>query len=105
MGFTLEAQEQKLQERGIQGKRYKAAVSCWFTSKGKIIPRLLKYEDERGERHIVESISLESSSQKYYAGILLHRFDCRTVIDNVEYRFVLLYHPKENIWEMLLPDK
>ena len=41
MGFTLEKQTEQLREEAIQGKYQKVAVSGWFTSNGRSMPRMV----------------------------------------------------------------
>lgn len=104
MGFVMEQMEEQLKGKELAGKRYSVAVSCWFTDKGRVIPRYVQYEDEQGESHLLQRIAIKTTEQKYYAGIPLLKFDCSVVIEGQEYPFILLYHPKENSWEMLLPE-
>lgn len=79
-------------------------MDCWFTSTGKMSPRMLKYEDAEGFRHILRDIEVVKSDKKYYAGIPLYKYDCRTVVDNCMWDFILCYHPETNIWNMILPE-
>lgn len=104
MGFAIETQEAKRQERAVRGHYQKVAVGCWFTSTGRSIPQKLKFEDEEGIRHVVDNIQVIKSDQKHYAGILAQRYDCRAVIHGISREFILLYHPGENTWDMVLPD-
>ena len=105
MGFALEAQKEKLQEREIKGQHHKVAVGCWFTAKGRAIPQMLKYEDEEGMRHTVEHIQVRKTEQKHFAGILMQRYDCCAVVNGVNREFLLLYHLGENTWDMVWVDE
>lgn len=49
-------------------------------------------------------ILLRKSEKKHYAGILQHRYDCSAIVDGVEKEFILVYHPGDNSWHMVLPD-
>ena len=104
MGFAMEAQKEKLQEWAIAGQYRKVAVGCWFTSKGRAIPQMLKYEDEDGLRHTIEHIQLLKAEKKHYAGILMQRYDCSAMINGVNRNFLLLYHPGENTWDMVVME-
>lgn len=75
-------EEEKLQEQAIRGVPHKVAADCWFTSTGKMIPRMIKYEDTEGARHLLKDIEVLKSDKKHYAGILMHRYDCRAVVNN-----------------------
>ena len=104
MGFVVGTQEEKLHEKPVKGQYRKAAVSCWFTVKGRAIPQMLKFEDEEGFRHKIEHIRVLKSEQKCYAGIQMQRYDCEAEINGVMRAFTLLYHPGENTWDMVLRE-
>lgn len=104
MGFALGMEKEKLQEEAIQGVPHKVAADCWFTSTGKMIPRMIKYEDAEGVRHLLKDIEVLKSDKKYYAGILMHRYDCRAVVNNRMQHFILCYHPENNMWDMIFPE-
>ena len=102
MGFSLEPQKEILQEKAVRGRYCKVAVGCWFTAGGKAIPQMLKYEDEEGCLHRIDSIQVFSSDQKHYSGILMQRYDCRAEVEGTLREFSLLYHPGENTWDMVI---
>lgn len=104
MGFTFDGVEERRWERAVRGHYQKAAVGCWFTSTGKAIPKMVKYEDESGYRHVIGNIRVLKSEQKYYAGILSRRYDCSAVVAGSVREFTLLYHPEEGVWDMILPE-
>lgn len=104
MGFAVDFGEEQLYERDIKGHRQKVAVDCWFTSTGRTMPRLVKYEDAEGKLQALRDIRIMRQDQKNYAGIYCRRFDCKTVVDGREQDFTLLFYPKEHIWDMVLPD-
>ena len=43
--------------RGYYQEYYKAAVGCWFTSTGKIIPKIVKFEDKEGIVHTINNVT------------------------------------------------
>ena len=102
MGFVIEPQEEKRQEHAVRGCYHKVAVGCWFTAKGRCIPQKIKYEDADGIRHMVDNIQVIKTDQKHYAGIMSQRYDCRAVVQGICRDFILLYHPGENTWDMVL---
>lgn len=103
MGFAIGMEEERLQEKAVKGRYMKVAVGCWFTATGKAIPKIVKYEDEDGMRRLIGEIETLKTEQKYYAGILSRKYVCRAVVDGRKQEFILLYHPQENIWDMVLP--
>lgn len=74
----------------------------WFTSQGRTFPKVLRYEDEAGELHTIDSIQVLSRDRKNYAGIIAQKYDCRAEIQGRMIDFVLLYHPRENTWDMIV---
>ena len=40
MGFSLEQQNEVLQEKTVRGQYHKVAVGCWFTASGRSIPKI-----------------------------------------------------------------
>lgn len=104
MAFAVRLEEEKKQENAIRGHYQKAAVGCWFTASGRALPQMVKYEDEEGNLQMIHDIRVKKTEQKYYAGILCHRYDCCAVIDERLVEFTLLYHPAENKWDMIIPD-
>lgn len=102
MGFTVSASEEELQERQIKGQYHNAAVDCWFTSTGKMMPKLVKYMDEEGCLQTLRNIHVKTREQKHYAGILSQKFSCDVVVEGREYAFVLLFNPKEGLWNLVI---
>ncbi len=96
-------QEDMRQEPAVKGHYKKVAVGCWFTSTGRAIPQMLKYEDEEGVRHTIGQIQVRKTNQEQAAGFLLQRYECSALIYGTYKTFYLLYHPGENTWDMVLP--
>lgn len=101
MAFGNGMEEEKLQEKAIAGRYQKVAVGCWFTSTGRGIPKLVKYEDEAGFRHTLDHIQVIRTEQKYYGGILSRKYVCSAVVGERKQDFILLYYPVENTWDMI----
>lgn len=104
MGFALERQTEKLQEKAVAGRRQKVAVSCWFTSNGKSMPQLVKYEDVDGMIQCIRNIHLKKTEEKHFAGIRMKRYDCSAEDSGVKRDFTLLYHIEEGTWDMVLQE-
>ena len=102
MGFVVSSGTEILEEKGIQGCWQKVAVDCWFTSTGRAIPRMVKYEDQDGCLQVLRDIQVIKQDQKNYAGVYCQRFDCRAVVDGMEREFVLLFHIREHTWDMVI---
>lgn len=57
-------------EHGIlHGIQREIACDCWFTSKGKSIPRLIKVMDDEGRLYTIRDIQLLTTEEKTYSGI------------------------------------
>lgn len=104
MGFAISTEKEKLQERAIRGKYLKAAVGCWFTSSGKAMPQIVKYEDDDGCIQILRDIHVINTTQKYYAGIQSRKYDCSVIVDQRKQEFTLLYNPETGQWNMVLAE-
>lgn len=101
MGFALEQQTERLQEKAVAGKYRKAAVSCWFTSNGKSMPQLVKYEDAEGNIQCIRNIRLLKTEEKYFAGIPMKRYDCCAEDSGMRREFTLLFHVENGTWDIV----
>ena len=101
MGFLVTAQEEQLQEKAVKGQYQKVAVGCWYTSSGRSIPMMIKFEDSEGCLQEIRDIRVIKFEKKYYAGILLQRFECSSTVEDREYMFTLLYHSDSGIWDLV----
>ena len=104
MRFISETPNEMPQGKAVAGQYLKVAVGCWFTVSGKSMPWIIKYEDSTGYRHTLNNIRVLSTEQKHYAGILLHKYRCRVEINDRSQEITLLYHPGENIWDMVIGE-
>ena len=68
MAFGIGTNAQKADAGFIKGKQKEIACQCWFTSKGKVTPLMLKIEDEDGEIRTVRQIQVLTQEEKRYAG-------------------------------------
>ena len=69
MGFRLGEIADKTESGPLRGIQREIACECWFTSKGKSIPKLIKVMDEEGMVHTINEIRLLTTQEKAYAGI------------------------------------
>ena len=101
MGFVVGTETEKTHEKELKGQKQKVAVGCWYTSTGRSIPQRIKFEDGGGILRELKDIQVIKTEKKYYAGILMHRFECQSIFEAREYRFTLLYHPDNGIWDLI----
>lgn len=102
MGFAVSASEEILHERKVKGQYHKVAVDCWFTATGRMMPKMLKYMDDEGCLQTISNIHVKSREKKHYAGILNQMFKCNAVVCGRVCEFVLLFDPKEGVWDMVI---
>ena len=58
------------------------ACGVWFTSTGRTIPQMFKYQDGEGLIHSITHIQVQKQSEKYYCGIPIQEFCCSTIVEN-----------------------
>ena len=78
----------------------KVAVGCWFTSNGKTIPKIIKYEDDNCTVHTLSDIRLVDAM--YKEGLKSSQcYECIALIDGMKCKFKLLFHPGDNVWDLI----
>ena len=98
MAFGIGTNAQKADAGVIKGKQREIACQCWFTSKGKVTPLMLKIEDEDGEIRTVRQIQVLTQEEKKYAGVRSLEFDCIITILEQKIDVQLIYYKEENRW-------
>lgn len=69
MGFRLGDIAEKTDYGVLRGIQREIACECWFTSKGKSIPKFIKVMDEEGMLHTIQEIQVLTTEEKNYSGI------------------------------------
>lgn len=100
MAFGIGTNTQKADAGFIKGKQREIACQCWFTSKGKVTPLMLKIEDEDGEIRTVRQIQVLTQEEKRYAGVRSLEFDCIITILEQKIDVQLIYYKEENRWTL-----
>ncbi len=95
MAFRLGDIIEKTENGVLRGIQREIACECWFTSKGRTIPKLIKLMDEEGSLHIVRDIQLLTAEEKTYSGIQTIEHLCRIPIGG-RMETVKLIFTKEN---------
>lgn len=88
----------------IRGSQREIACECWFTSTGKMIPLMIKVQDENGEMLVIKKIEVHYQEKKKYAGIPSVEFDCTLTILEQGIRAKLIYYQIENRWILVLKN-
>ena len=101
MAFGIGTNTQKADAGFIKGKQREIACQCWFTSKGKVTPLMLKIEDEDGEIRTVRQIQVLTQEEKKYAGVRSLEFNCIITILEQKIDVQLIYYKEENRWVLI----
>lgn len=98
MAFGIGMNAGKAGAGSVRGIQEKIACECWFTSTGRIMPLMLKIQDENGEIRTIREITIHSQEKKMYAGIPSVEYDCTLVIGDRSVRAWLIYYQTESRW-------
>lgn len=98
MGIGINAQHPDQGE--LKRNLEEIACGAWFTSKGAVLPKLIKYQDSEGMIHSISQIQVLTREERYYCGIPIQEYRCSTVSENREYFFRLYYYPKTSCWKI-----
>ena len=101
MAFGIGTNTQKADSGPVKGKQREIGCQCWFSSKGKVIPLMLKVQDEDGEIRTIRQIQVLSQEEKLYAGIASIEFDCIITILGQQINTHLIYYKEENKWVLV----
>lgn len=98
MGIGINAQ--RPDEGTLKRKLEEIACGVWFTSRGEVMPKLIKYQDEEGMIRKITKIRVMRQEEKYYCGIPIQEYRCSTPLEDREYFFRLYYYPETNHWKI-----
>ena len=65
MSMGIGTNTQKPDEGELKRKMKEIACSVWYTSKGRTIPMMFKYQDEEGVIHKVTHINVQKQAEKF----------------------------------------
>ena len=101
MAFGIGTNTNRADAGPVKGKQREIACLCWFTNHGKMMPTMLKIQDEDGEIRTVRQIQVHSQEEKMYAGIASMEFDCVITILEQQIGVRLIYYKEENRWALV----
>ena len=101
MAFGIGTNSQKADAGLVRGKQKEIGCYCWFTNKGKMIPTMLKVQDEDGEIRTVRQIKVHFQEEKMYAGVPSVEFNCTITILEQQINVWLIYYKSENRWALV----
>lgn len=91
----------KSREIGIKRNQSDIAVDCWFTSTGKMMPRLIKAKMPDESILTLNNISVRECEDKLYCGIHTKKFICNVEYDNRIETIELHFNKSDCIWKMI----
>ncbi|MDE7210450.1 MAG: hypothetical protein K2O03_03270 [Lachnospiraceae bacterium] len=98
MAFGIGTNASEADAGSVRGTQKKIACQCWMTSTGRVMPLMLKIQDEDGEIRTVRDITVHSQEKKRYAGIPSIEYDCTLLLHGQNVRVWLIYYPSEGRW-------
>lgn len=98
MAFGIGTNAQTADAGIVRGRQKEVACEAWFTSKGEIMPLMLKVEDEEGEIRVIREITVHSQELKRYAGNPSIEFECTLWIGEKKMRAKLIYYLTQSRW-------
>ena len=85
----------------IHGGQLPIACECWFTSSGKIMPIMLKVQNEEdGVIITIRNIQVNYYERKNYAGVPTDEFDCRISLLGQKFDVKLVHYLTDSRWTM-----
>lgn len=96
MGIGINLHEPDAGE--VKGIQEKVACGVWFTSRGIIMPKFLKYQCIDGTIRELTNIHVISFEKKNYCGIPTYTYNCDAIVENKKYLFDLHYYLDTTKW-------
>lgn len=84
----------------IRGEQIEIGCFCWFTSKGKTTPKLIRFVDENKMLQTVTQIHIEHTERKNFNGIPSIEYTCTIVCESKLIKVKLIHFQIEDKWIM-----
>lgn len=85
----------------VRKKEMEIACECWFTSKGKMQPLMIKYQDEQGEIHAIKELHVHSREEKNLMTSPYTEFGVTINCQGIYMEVKLIFYKKECRWAMV----
>ena len=102
MAFGISANSNNKDAGIVRGIQKEIACECWCSSKGEIIPLMIKLVNEDGELQVIRDIMVHSQKKKRYAGIPSTEYDCTLTANGRNIRAWLIFYQTEGRWVLNL---
>lgn len=101
MAFQLGDITAKTEAGVLKGVQREIACDCWFTSKGKTTPRMIKVMDGEGMLYTIADVVVLSTEEKTYSGIPTVEHICKINLGNVRETVKLVYTKEDCKWALV----
>lgn len=102
MAFRLGDIIEKTDAGPLRGIQREIACDCWFTSRGRSFPRIIKVMDEQGIIHTISDIEILFSEEKMYSGIATVEHLCRINFGASKETVKLIYNKETCKWHICI---
>lgn len=93
------------QTQVINNNIQEIACGCWYTSTGRAIPMMFKYQDEEGNIYTIRDFRITESKERNFVGIHQEDFHCELIQEGITYNFRLLNHMTKCRWTVIWGSK
>lgn len=100
MGMGIGTNTEHADRGRLTGVLTPVACSVWFTSTGRVMPRLIKYEDENGCLQSLTNFRILHQEEKYYCGISMIEYECDIELAEQKVLFHLLFYIEQKEWKL-----
>lgn len=101
MAFRLGDIIEKTDSGVLKGVQREIACDCWFTSKGRSMPRAIKVMDAQGMIHTISDIEILYSEEKTYSGIGTVEHVCKLELGGQSEVVKLVYTKESCKWNIV----
>lgn len=100
MAFGIGVNSKEADCGKIKGTQTEIACKCWFTSKGRAVPMMIKVQDESGMIRTVDEIHVNYAEERNYAGVPTVEYDCLLGYQGACRNVKLVFFKNECRWVM-----
>ena len=100
MGLGIGTNTEKPTEEKLYSKQYTVACGVWFTSTGRTLPKLIKFESDEGVLQTLSDFHILYECDKNFCGIPTIEYHCQYTNNNKTFPFLLLFYIEEKKWKV-----
>lgn len=99
MAFGIGINTKKADSGPVKGHQIDIACKCWFTSTGRSMPMMIKFENE-DRIETIDEIHVNYVEEKRYNGIASVEYDCTVCFRGIKQDVKLVFFKEECRWIM-----